>query len=577
MPEGLEGRTLLSVGLDPTYGFGGLAPVLLPQDTTTTSFHESLRSIALQNGQVVELGTFTTTTGGSGGSSSTSTDNLVVSRLTAGGFPDPTFGSSGSAAIPLTIGSVTYTLNDATDIAVQSNGKIDVLASVTPSGSGSSLTEFLVVQLNSNGSIDTTFGTSGGTFIPFGTSSSPTSAFPAAMAIGPGGKIVAVGSTTLGTGDQVFAIAQLTSNGTLDPSFNGTGTTTVNFKLRSSASVTESDSASDVVVQPDGAIVVVGYGQLAAGSSGTSLDSAAVARVTAAGALDSTFNATGRVPGTLVYSYNLGNFSNDFASAVALEGNQIVIAGDTDQAPTSSSSTTPLPYDLTVTRLTSSGAFDTTFNGSGRFMLTLNQMGTAFDSYASSVTVLPSGNILVGGAASPFNSGSTANSGILLQMTPNGAPDPSYAPNGVAMLPISSVGSRLFVQNDSKVVFLAGNQVVRTTPPAPAAVITTLVTVGNGKNAKASGVAMTFNTAVNPTILTDPNLYQVRAVKGKKIIKLKKKGVVYNAATQTLTLSFAGKTAIGKGFQVVVTTGGIVGADGQVLPSTPIIILPPTT
>ena len=45
--------------------------------------------------------------------------------------------------------------------------------------------------------------------------------------------------------------------------------------------------------------------------------------------------------------------------------------------------------------------------------------------------------------------------------------------------------------------------------------------------------------------------------------KLKKKGISYNAATQTLTLNFAQKTAVGKGFDVVVLTGGIVGADGQ--------------
>ena len=49
---------------------------------------------------------------------------------------------------------------------------IDVLETVIPtSGTGNS--EFMIVQLTSNGSIDPTFGTSGAQFIPFGTTSSP--------------------------------------------------------------------------------------------------------------------------------------------------------------------------------------------------------------------------------------------------------------------------------------------------------------------------------------------------------------------------------------------------------------------
>ena len=45
---------------------------------------------------------------------------------------------------------------------VQSSGKIDILAEVSPSSSPTPMgDQFVVVQLNSNGSIDTTFGTGG--------------------------------------------------------------------------------------------------------------------------------------------------------------------------------------------------------------------------------------------------------------------------------------------------------------------------------------------------------------------------------------------------------------------------------
>src|SRR5262249_29809445 len=228
--EDLEGRTLLSaVGLDPTYGFGGLAPVVVPPNPTTTSFSENLSSVALQNGQAVVVGTLDTTTT----ATTTTTTNLIVSRYTTGGLVDSTFATNGTTTIPLTIGSVTYTVDSANDIAVQSSGKIDILAAVTPT-SAPSTQEFMIAQLNSNGGLDTTFGSSGATFISFGTTASPSDDSPTSITIGPGGKIDAVGSTTPSTsaGNTLFAIAQLTSGGALDTSFNTTGKATVNFTLR---------------------------------------------------------------------------------------------------------------------------------------------------------------------------------------------------------------------------------------------------------------------------------------------------------------------------------------------------------
>src|SRR5262249_1579627 len=147
--------------------------------------------------------------------------------------------------------------------------------------------------------------------------------------------------------------------------------------------VFENDVAQDVVVQPNGAVVVVGSAQLTNPSgTTTTLDDAAVARLNANGTLDTTFNPTSRVPGTLVYSYNLGNFRHDLATSVALQPNgAIVIAGTTEQensTPTPTPTPPTLPENITVTRLNPNGSFDTTFNGSGKFMLTLNQAGVAF-------------------------------------------------------------------------------------------------------------------------------------------------------------------------------------------------------
>ena len=89
---------------------------------------------------------------------------------------------------------MTYDDVHADDIAVQASGTIDILATVTPTSPSSSSSEFLVVQLTPNGAIDPSFGTSGFQFLSFASSSSTTlSADATALAIGPDGKVVAVG------------------------------------------------------------------------------------------------------------------------------------------------------------------------------------------------------------------------------------------------------------------------------------------------------------------------------------------------------------------------------------------------
>lgn len=579
MPESLEGRTLLSVGLDPTWGWGGGAAPFLPPDTATTSYRSSVDSIAMQNGQVVGLSTLTTTVTGSGGSS-TSTSNLVVTRLTTSGAVDGTFGTGGTAVIPLTGGGVAYTTDSSNtgDIAVQSNGNIDVLATVTPTG-GNVSNEMMVVQLTANGAIDPSFGTSGFQFISFGTSTTPQSVSGTALAIGPNGKIDALGGTTDSNGDQVFAVVQLTSNGMLDTSFNGTGKATVNFQLAGTTPGNEMDSPSGIVVQSNGSVVVVGSASMPPSTTGPTLTQAAVARLTAAGALDPSFNGTGK----LTYTYNLGGNSDDSASYVALDGSFIAIGGTTSQQSTSTTTpTAPLPAYTTVTMLNSNGTFDTGFNGSGKFLLTYSQNGVAFDTAGSaSIVPMKDGSLLVGGYFSQQTSNSGPSGALLAHVTSSGALDPLYGTNGVALIEPVGLSGRLLLQSDGKVIFQNYNDIIRTTAPPPNVVASGLVMVGKGKRARVMGVTIQFNTAVNMMLASNPNAYSVLPLKGRRPIKVRKKGgVVSDPTTNTLTLRFVGRVQAGKGLRVIVNPGGIIGADGAVLfngQPVPILVTAPLT
>lgn len=558
-PEGLETRQLLSVGMDPNYGFGGVAELPVPATTATNSYSDYIGAVALQNGQVVAVG-YQQTSPASVGSS---TSELMVSRFTTGGAIDTTFGTGGTTLIPLTSGGTTYQVTDyATEaIAVQSNGTIDVLATVTPTPS-SSTSDFVVAQLTPNGALDTTFNATGYNIFNFGTTAAPaTGTTSSALAIAPSGKLVAVGSTTLAGGTAtVFAVAQLNSNGTLDTTFNSTGLQTVAFNT--GGSTAQDDTANGVAIQSNGDIVVVGQANLPTSSStmltGQPSD-IAVARLTSAGALDTTFNGTG----TLTFNYSLGGTtSNDSAQAVAIDGTQIVIAGTSNELFTqpSTSTNTPNVSALTVTRLTTSGAFDTTFNGTGKFTLSYSQAGITFNSSATGVTVLPGGTLLLAGNSVEQNTQDEANyNGMLLELTSAGALDTSYGTNGVAMLTDSVDGAAL-VQTDGKVVYNSGYGVVRTTAPTPAVASTAIVTTGTGKSASATSVTLTFNTAVNPTLVSNIKIYTLKV--GKRTIKIKK--VSYNSTTFALTLSFA-KTKARKGFTLTIAPGDIVAADGEVL------------
>ncbi len=558
--EGLEGRVVLStVGLDPTYGFGGVALTNVPQNTSTATFYQSISAIAPQSGKTVEVGTLTVDT------STTTAERMVVSRLNADGSIDTTFGSGGSQVISIISGGVTYDVY-ADDVAVQSNGTIDVLG--TANSTTPAATDFVVAQLTSNGVLDTTFGTGGFRLIDFSTMTGSLSAYSSASAlsIDPSGKIVAVGSTSTPTGFNDFAIARLNTNGSLDTSFNTSGMQVVPFDLGGSSGISY-DTAGAVVVQPDSKIVVAGMAQPL--MSSTAGSQAAVARLNADGSLDTSFNGTGK----LTYTYSLGGNSDDSANALALQGSQIVIAGTSSVNFPSGSNFNV--QELTVTRLNANGSFDASFNGSGKFILAVSQAGIDFNTSASSIVVLPDGSLLAGGNAHEKNTFYSNYGGFLAKLTSGGTLDPTYDHGGVAILP-TSINRSMVMQPDGKVLFATYDGVARVTAPPPAVMATKILTSGAGKKTKATALTLTFNTGLNETLSKNIKVYVIHNAKGKNNFKIKKNGITYEAATQTLTIRFANKTAIGKGFQVVLAPGAIIGADGQVLASNTIPV-PATT
>src|SRR4029453_14277370 len=113
-----------------------------------------------------------------------------------------------------------------------------------------------------------------------------------------------------------FALARYNPDGTLDPTFNGTGKVLTDFSGSGS-----DDVAFDLAIQRDGKIVVAGYSP-----AGGTFDFA-LARHSPGGALDPTFRATRKV----LTDFGGSGLSLDVASSVAIQPDgKIVVGGQTN-------------------------------------------------------------------------------------------------------------------------------------------------------------------------------------------------------------------------------------------------------
>jgi uncharacterized delta-60 repeat protein len=170
--------------------------------------------------------------------------DLYLTRFLADGQVDTSFGFLGNAHIPLLPPLNTSPNRVALAIAVQPDGKI-VIAGYNGMGTNAS-GDFLVMRWNSNGTPDVNFDYDGWKLINFPGNGND---YGMALALAPDGKIVVAGTVWTGI-IYAWGVARLTKSGQLDPTF-GTNGLTLNLSGNNA-------SASAVVVQPDGKIIIGG-------------------------------------------------------------------------------------------------------------------------------------------------------------------------------------------------------------------------------------------------------------------------------------------------------------------------------
>jgi uncharacterized delta-60 repeat protein len=289
--------------------------------------------------------------------------------LLSAGSLDPTFGNSGV---------VTTDFNPSLyvkDVAIQSDGK--VIAAGATSGGG-----FGIARYNSDGSLDTSFGSGGLATGPAGEGKG--------VAIQDDGKILLAGLSVF-DGNYDFKLARYNSDGTLDASFGSGGYATTDFG--------GSDIASDVALQADEKIVVCGV-------TGGHF---ALARYNGDGSPDVTFGTNGTT------TTDLAPFSGGPKSIAIQTDGKILTSGQVQASGGISA--------FATVRYNADGTVDTSFGTDGKVITDFH--GDA--SETEEVVVRESGEILVVGAVRPQGLGEDF---AVAGYTADGTPDSSFGTNG---------------------------------------------------------------------------------------------------------------------------------------------------
>jgi uncharacterized delta-60 repeat protein len=319
--------------LDSTFGKGGKVK-------TTFADFDYVGALALQSdGKIVATGMTVINF----------SPSFAVARYNSNGTLDTTFGTGGRVITGF--GGPTQ----AFAAGVQADGKI-VVAGYAHLSNG---WNFALARYNSNGTLDATFGTGGGKTTAFG---APTSAQVNSIAIQADGKIVA-GGLTIVNNIANFALARYNSNGTLDTTFGSGGKAVTDFGA--------DDRAFSVALQVDGKVV-------AAGMTGANF---ALARYNSNGTLDGTFGTGGKVITDIAGL-------NDIALGVAVRSDGKIVAAGRGYVSGRAV--------FAVVRYNSNGTLDTTFGSAGK--VTTNFVGSLGDQ-AFAVAIQPDGRAVVAGSA----------------------------------------------------------------------------------------------------------------------------------------------------------------------------------
>jgi uncharacterized delta-60 repeat protein len=327
--------------------------------------------------------------------------DFCIARFNSDGTLDTSFSSSGNVIQP--IGSDN---DEGYSLVIQPDGKI-LLGGYCKNGSNY---DFCIARFNSDGTLDTTFGSSGKVIQSIDSSND----YGYSLAIQPDGKILLGGYCYNGS-DYNFCIARFSSDGTLDTSFGSSGKVIQPIG-------SWNDWGYSLAIQPDGKILLGGY----------CVYNFCIARFNSDGTLDTTFGSSGKV------IQPIGSW-NDWGYSLAIQPDEKILLGGFCSNGSN--------WDFCIARFNSDGTLDTTFGSSGKV---IQPIGSSND-FGRSLVIQPDGKILLGGTC--YNGSN--DDFCIARFNSDGTLDTTFGSYGKIIQPIGSWndwGYSLAIQPDGKIL-----------------------------------------------------------------------------------------------------------------------------
>ncbi|MEI8047944.1 MAG: T9SS type A sorting domain-containing protein [Bacteroidota bacterium] len=417
--------------IDSTFGNKGIT-------TTIISDRSSGKAICLQpDGKILITGY-----AGNG-----ATYGSVLARYTSDGILDATFNQTGYV--------LTYfgRDNNGAEVVVQPDGKI-IMA-------GTSDRNFVFTRLNTNGTLDSSFGLGGYFSFSF---RGWEEAYEVALdsknrivTLGPGivsrnnydGKqdisfdqngrlierycgitngdgalaiqndnsIIIGGSYNPSYNNRVFRLVRYLENGTLDVTFGNNGLVSTSFN--------NEESVNAIAVQPDGKIIAAGQTR----TPNTNNYAFALARYNTDGSLDNSFDSDGKV------ITNVGGYNGANSVKIQPDG-KIIAAGYADN-------------NFAIIRYNINGSLDLSFDSDG---IAITDFGSDGYESATAIAIQKDGKILAAGKTRISNTNNYAFA--LSRYYTDGSPDISFGDSGKVLSAVESNGGvqSMVIQKDGKII-----------------------------------------------------------------------------------------------------------------------------
>jgi uncharacterized delta-60 repeat protein len=221
-------------------------------------------------------------------------------------------------------------------------------------------------------------------------------------------------------------VYKLTANGVLDSAFGNNGKIQLPYYTYQ----------CQLKMQPDGKLVVFGYGNTSGGVSG-SIQVGIIYRILPNGQLDTTFGTNG----TSIMSTAMGSDANGRSLGLILQNGKIVV------------------YDsITIYRFNGDGSIDTSFGNNG-------SVATQGNFYYGAFVLMDNQSNLI--CISRINS--IYNNGIIEKFSPDGQPITSFGNNGILQsnLVFAPLGTAIIDSNNKIVISKSnstGNEIFRLNP-----------------------------------------------------------------------------------------------------------------